>query len=301
MDELLNEVNWFELAAISFLVWFDLALLLLVLVHYLVTLPMRRAERARLFLELIETAIKQGRPVEETIISLSHSNDRSMGLGFHLLASWLEKGLRLGDALAKAPRFLPPQITAMLNAGQKIGDLRKVLPSCRQLLKDAVSQTRGAMSYLFILTFVITPSAVGVFTYMSVELLPKLKELGESTGGSITGIQFLLDHAALLLTVQVGLLLLLWHAAFLYIGGPRVVYSVSISDWLHFHLPWRRKRLQRDFSTLLAILLDSGVPEPEAVGLAADGTANRFFAARRPGRREFAPGCEADPGRPVPG
>ena len=54
-------------------------------------------------------------------------------------------------------------------------------------------------------------------------------------------------------------------------------------DWLHFRLPWRRKRLQRDFSTLLAILLDSGVPEPEAVALAADGTANSIFR-RRAGR-----------------
>jgi type II secretory pathway component PulF len=49
---------------------------------------------------------------------------------------------------------------------------------------------------------------------------------------------------------------------------------------LHYRLPWRRKRLQRDFSTMLAILLDSGVPEPEAVALAADCTANKVFRQR---------------------
>ena len=38
--------------------------------------------------------------------------------------------------------------------------------------------------------------------------------------------------------------------------------------------------MQRDFSTMLAILLDSGVPEPEAVALAADGTANTVFRRR---------------------
>jgi type II secretory pathway component PulF len=38
--------------------------------------------------------------------------------------------------------------------------------------------------------------------------------------------------------------------------------------------------MQRDFSTLLALLLDSGVPEPEAVALAADGTANAVFRRR---------------------
>jgi type II secretory pathway component PulF len=100
---------------------------------------------------------------------------------------------------------------------------------------------------------------------------------------STVGIQFLHNHALLLIGIQFALLLLLWHAVFLYIGGPRVVYWVPISDWLHFHLPWRKKRLQRDFSTLLAVLLDSGVPEPEAVALAADSTANTTFR-RRAGR-----------------
>lgn len=302
MDAEFNSFRWFAAGAVSFLVWVDVGLLLLPLVHYLLTLPMRRAERARLFLDLIESTIKQGRPIEETLISLAHTQDLSMGGRFHRLAARLERGQPLNAALESTPRFLPPQITAMLKAGQQIGNLRMVLPACRQLLKDGVSHTRGAMSYLFLLAFVITPSSVWILTYMSVATLPKLLEMSAGTGandtgnsifdllfngsrgvalgGSTIGIQFLHNHAALLIGIQLVLLLLLWHAAFLYIGGPRVVYSAAISDWLHFHLPWRRKRLQRDFSTLLAILLDSGVPEPEAVALAADGTANTIFRRR---------------------
>lgn len=38
--------------------------------------------------------------------------------------------------------------------------------------------------------------------------------------------------------------------------------------------------MQRDFSGLLAVLLDSGVPESEAMSLAAEGTANRVFRRR---------------------
>jgi type II secretory pathway component PulF len=279
-SDILIDFKRLATGAVSFLVWMDVGLLLLPLVHYLLTLPMRRAERARLFLNLIESTIKQGRPIEETLISLAHSQDLSMGGRFHQLASRLEHGLPLNAALESTPRFLPPQITAMLKAGQQIGDLRKVLPACRQLLKDGISHTRGAMSYLFLLAFVITPSSAWILTYMSVATLPKLIDIGANAGGSIAGIQFVHNHAALLISAQFVLLLLLWHAAFLYIGGPRVLYWVSISDWLHFHLPWRRKRLQRDFSTLLAILLDSGVPEPEAVALAADSTANTIFRQR---------------------
>jgi type II secretory pathway component PulF len=54
----------------------------------------------------------------------------------------------------------------------------------------------------------------------------------------------------------------------------------ALGDRLNCALPWRRKRLQRDFASMLALLLDGGVPEPEAVALAADCTANFLFIRR---------------------
>jgi hypothetical protein len=60
---------------------------------------MRRAERARLFLDLLDTTIQQGRPLEETLISASQSGDPSLGVRFHLLAAWLERNLRLRACL----------------------------------------------------------------------------------------------------------------------------------------------------------------------------------------------------------
>jgi type II secretory pathway component PulF len=231
---------------------------------------------------LIDAAIKHGQPVEETIISLSQSHDLSMGPRFHLVAAWLEQNLPLNEALVKVPQFLPTQVTAMLMAGLKIGDLRKVLPACRQLLKDAVSQTRGAISYLVILTLVITPMGMGVVGVLKVVVLPKYREIFEGTLGSGMGampggVEFVFNHLTTWMTLQATILLLLWLAALVYIGGPRLVAWLPVLQRFHYWLPWRRKRLQRDFSTMLAILLDSGVPEPEAVALAADCTANKVF------------------------
>jgi len=262
-------------------IWFTVWGGLLYLVHFLLTLPMRRAERARLFLDLTESALAQGRPLEETLISASYCGDTSLGARFHLVAAWLERGLSLSDALDKAPRYLPPQITAMLMAGQKIGDLGKVLPACRQLLKDAVSQTRGAINYLVILTLVITPLGALIFRVIQVVVVPKFKEIGAGNlGGNPSLLVYMAHHANGLFLLQLGVLLLLWLAAFIYIGGPRVAVWFPVLDRVYFHLPWRRKRMQRDFSTLLALLLDSGVPEPVAVALAADGTANSVFRRR---------------------
>jgi len=265
--------------------WIIICVGFLTVVHFLLTLPMRRAERARMFLDLIDTALKQGHPVEEMIISLAQSRDLSMGPGFHLVAAWLEQNVRLDEALAKVPRFLPPQVTAMLLAGRKIGDLRKVLPACRQLLRDGVSQTRGAISYLVILTFVITPLGWFVTGVLNVIVLPKFREIFEgSLGNGMTaipwGIEFVFNHLWTLIEIQAVVLLLLWLAAFVYIGGPRLVSWFPVLQWVHYWMPWRRKRLQRDFSAMLAILLDSGMPEPEAVALAADCTANKVFRQR---------------------
>jgi type II secretory pathway component PulF len=51
-------------------------------------------------------------------------------------------------------------------------------------------------------------------------------------------------------------------------------------------LPWRHKRLQRDFSAMLAVLLDAEVPETEAVSFAARSTSN--LAVVRRGKRVSA-------------
>src|SRR5262245_66354211 len=80
----------------------------LALLHFLLSQPLRRAERARSLLDLIETALRRGEPVEQTLISISHSRDQSLGVRFHLFVAWLEKGLRLDEALAKVSSLVPP-------------------------------------------------------------------------------------------------------------------------------------------------------------------------------------------------
>src|SRR5580765_3864119 len=81
---------------------------------HLLTLPMRRNERARLFLDLLELGLKEGRTPEITLVDAAASRDRSLGVRFHLLAAHIETGLRLGEALDRVPRMLPPQVRAML-------------------------------------------------------------------------------------------------------------------------------------------------------------------------------------------
>ena len=85
--------------------------------------------------------------------------------------------------------------------------------------------------------------------------------------------------------------LALMTVAVLYIGGPGLVRwfqfrSVPVVDWITWRIPWKQKKLQRTFSAMLAVLLDGGVPEPVAVWLAGDCTANEI--CRRRARRVIA-------------
>jgi type II secretory pathway component PulF len=254
--------------------------------YYLISLRLRRQERARFFLDLVETGLIQGRRVEDTIISVSNSRDASMGVHFHLLAFYLKEGLSFKEALDKVPRLLPPQIAAMLRAGIRIGDVGKTLPACRKLSKDALSQTRGAINYLVLVAFIGFPVNLVLLTILQIYVFPQFLAVCLGMGGSVpTGLLLLIRFKFLVFAIQVIMFLLVWCAALVYIDGPRLFYWLEkacapLTHRVAYALPWRRKRLQRDFSAMLAILIDAGMPEAEAVGTAADCTANRIFQKR---------------------
>jgi type II secretory pathway component PulF len=196
--------------------------------------------------------------------------------------------MRLSNALELVPRLLPPQIRAMLITGERIGDVRKVLPACRLLLRDSVSQVRGALNYVLIMAFLITPFTIIIPLVLRVKVLPSYVAVFEGmTEGNVLPAftRLIFGTSGFFTLIQMAVLVLVWAALATYVGGPR------LHSWLHEQIPgagdrilswfpWRLKRLQRDFSAMLAVLLDAEVPEPEAVTLAANCTDNAVFRKR---------------------
>jgi type II secretory pathway component PulF len=257
-------------------------------IYYLLTLPVRRAERARFFLDLLELGLNEGRTPERAIADAGTTADKALGASFLWLGDHLRRGMRLGDALELVPRLLPPQIRAMLKTGERIGDVRKVLPACRLLLQDSVSQVRGALNYVLIMAFLITPFTVMIPLVLRIKVLPSYVAVfeGMTEARALPAFTRLVFGTSGFFTlIQVAVLLLVWAALATYVGGPRLRNWLhesmpGVGDRLLSWLPWRLKRLQRDFSAMLAVLLDSEVPEPEAVALAADCTDNAVFRKR---------------------
>jgi len=273
----------------SSVLWLLLALLILglaLLVFYVISLPLRRQERDRFLLDVIESALAQGEQVERYIISLAQTRDRSPGIQFHLLAAHLETGCSFVDALEKTPRLFPPQLLAMLKVGESIGDLRKVLPACRKLLRDGISQSRAAINYQVVFAFVLNPMVLLAVPFLAVKIMPVFGEIFSGFGMKFSSLATTaIKLSPYIFAGQMLIVLALYFFAILFLGGPRLSSWLQagvfpLGDWIVLRLPWRRKRLQRDFSAMLALLLDAEVPEERAVLFAAASTANRVFVKR---------------------
>jgi type II secretory pathway component PulF len=265
-----------------------------VLMHFLLSLPMHRRDRALFFLDLLETVLQRGQPVEQSILAAAENRDRAIGVGYFMVAAHIENGARLGEALEKTPGFLPPQVNAMLRAGEKLGDLKKVLPACREVLRVAPNTVRTTTHYMVAILLIFAPIAIGLICILSTFVIPKFKEVAAGYGGHlwpITIFVFALNKSHILVGFEALLFLALLMVALIYIGGPGFVRwfqfrNVPVVDWITWRVPWKQKKLLRTFSAMLAVLLDGGVPEAEAVRLAGDSTANEI--CRRRARRVIA-------------
>ena len=259
-----------------------------VLLHFLLSLPMHRRDRALFFLDLLETVLQRGQPVEQAILAAAENQDRAIGVRFYMVAAHIEGGARLGEALEKVPGFLPPQITAILRTGEKLGDLKQVLPACREVLRIAPDTVRSTMHYMVAILLIFAPVACMLITLLSAFVIPKFKEVAKGMDVHIwpfTVFVFRLNDSHVLVDFEILVFLALMSVAALYIGGPGLVRwfqfrSVPVVDWIAWHIPWKQKKMQRTFSAMLAVLLDAGVPEAVAVWLAGDSTANEICRHR---------------------
>ena len=273
------------------LFWYGILILLpggafSLLLHFLLSMPMRRRDRALFFLDLLETVVNRGQPVEQAIISAAENHDRAIGVRYFMVAAHVEGGARLGEALEKVPTFLPPQVNAMLRAGEKLGDLKKVLPACREVLRVAPDTVRATMHYMVAILLLFAPIAVWLISLMMIFVVPKFKEMAAGSGVKIWPLStFVFAITPQLVTFEIVLFFMLAAVAAVYIGGPGFVRwfqfrNVPVVDWITWRVPWKQKKLLRAFSAMLAVLLDGGVPEAEAVRLAGESTANEICRRR---------------------
>jgi type II secretory pathway component PulF len=124
---------------------------------------------------------------------------------------------------------------------------------------------------------------------LSIFIWPKLKQIligEEATPPAFTMMVFESPVGGTLVRFFfLAIFVTLFVMASSYIFGPRLQSAArdlfgSIPDRIAMLLPWRRYRAHRDFTAVLAILLDAGMQEVPAVRFAAQATANHIFQFR---------------------
>jgi type II secretory pathway component PulF len=238
--------------------------------------PLRRRERTQLFLDILEAGQRVGRSPEQTIAELSASRDRALGPGLHRLAAHLQSGLRLSEALRRVPTLIYPRCADLLRVAEQTGNIGAVLPVCRALTTDAASRSTSAVNFFVLGLLLFNPAGPGVFPFMVIFILPKFQVIAmDLTNGHLPSLlRFLVDHQQAILLTQIIITLLLPLGLIFYLAEPP---GKAITDRIAWLLPWKRKRLLRTFSSMLAVLLDAAVPEAEAVTMAAASTGNHIL------------------------
>lgn len=252
------------------------------IVYLLLSLPYERQERARLFVDLLDSELRLGHAPEPALIRLAQCQDASLSVRFFILAAWLEQGLKLDEALAKVPRFLPPGVTAIIQTGCRLGSLQQVLPACRYQLQAAADEVSKTRNYLALTLMVFFPVWLAALAMINVFILPRIKAIAAEMVPEFNTPWMIdrLDHWLPLTAIPICLLAL---GALASIAGPRLELILKralpghwVDGFLNL-LPWNNRRARRDFSLTLSLLLDAGFPEEQAVLHAGAATGNERF------------------------
>jgi len=183
--------------------WLLPAVFLLLMLDSTVGKRLRRQETSGLFLDLLDTILECGAPIEETLVAITGKRELQPADKFHLLGAKLRTGQRLSDALAEIPGLLPQKVVAMLRAGERIGDLRKVLPACRRLAGDKRSETRSDVQSFGWYGIVTILASIWMFIFISIMILPKFVEIFRGMAGELpTGLAILQAYGKPLITFQ---------------------------------------------------------------------------------------------------
>lgn len=253
--------------------------------HWLMSLPSRRRERARQFLHFLELAHRDGLNPESALVDACRCEDPALPTRLYLLAAYLENGVRLDAALSLVPSLLPPEIRAMVGVGVKTGRMGTILGPARMSLEEPDNRGESGVTALIEILLLSVLLSGMVMAYGSIAVMPKIRQIladmisdGSPRFAPLT--EFAMAQAPWFMVGLAGLTLILFGTAFTRMAGPRL--GLVGLDALRLWLPWHRQRAHRDFAALLALQLDAGIPEEEALTQAAAATGNRSIQRRLP-------------------
>jgi len=243
--------------AVFFITCF-IAWLLLYIVYMIVTWPDRKRERIGFRLNVLKFGLENGLDDGEIVDALCASFIRRKTM-VPRIKKRLERGLSLVKSLSMSQRIFPGSVTAVLRAGEEMGDLpRMVSHAERQMDFDRSLYTRINMQFLYplyLLVFTGTPVSISfIFIY------PEFAEMIDELSDEVYGLEDI------------------WHLSprhvFLMVWGA-IGLCVTAYIIFHWRLSVRKKNLT--FVQVLSSAILRNLNEDTALELAGDAADSRRF------------------------
>lgn len=193
----------------------------------------------------------------------------------------LDHGLSISDTLKQYAKYFDPLIIALIEVGEKTGNLPRVLSELEVSLLESIelkSKIRGAMIYPAILIVL----SLSMVTFMLVFILPKITESFAKTGVEIPALtQFMMDTSTFIISHYI----LLPGIIVGFFIGLAVLRRIHIGQIILSHISLRipvfgfitRQENVILFVNSLTLLLDSGVLMLEALETTANIVPNILF------------------------
>jgi type IV pilus assembly protein PilC len=241
-----------------------------------------KAEEVMNFSRQLSSFLRAGVPILDSLAVVGEENaSKKMQEVLTDVQRSLRAGSSFGDAIAQHPKVFPGYYIAVVRAAEMTGRLDDALDQLSEYLEREVTtrrQIKSSLTYPSIVFFL----AIFAVIVMSVYVLPKFKDLYSSLGAHLPlptrmllGFTEFMQHwwwailAALVLIVAIAVALL---------GGKQ---GKARRDTFLLRLPAIGPLIHliaiERFCRVLAALVSTGVPLPDAVQVSADSTNNHVF------------------------
>ena len=234
------------------------------------------------FSRQMSSFLRAGVPILDSLSVVAEENaSKKMKEVLAEMQRRLLAGGSFGDAIAVHPRVFPGYYVAVVRAAELTGQLDDALDQLSTYLEREVEARRELKSSLTYPSIVCLLAIVAV-VIMSVYVLPKFKSFYSGLGAHLPlPTRMLLDFTNFFThwyPVIFGVMAALVLIVFGFIGGNQgkarrdqfLLRLPGIGDLVHLIAVER-------FCRVLAALVQTGVPLPDAVQVSADSTNNRLF------------------------
>ena len=233
--------------------------------------------------------VRAGVPLEATLGEMGHDLPGRMGRATSELASHMEQGASLSQALASMPEAFPPMYCTAVEAGLRAGRLPVVLEDLARSARR-LNELRQVVSTAAIYPLIVVLLTISLFGLLSTKIMPAMVRTFE--GHATPAVRWI---------VWLGERIAIWGPAV-----PLAMVAIGLVCWLRLGrgtvtlrwLPVAGKMLRdarvATFSEIMALLLDHDVPLSEALPLAAEASGDPGLArSARPLADQLAQGVTA--------